>query len=181
MKQLPRNEDGTYKREFTANGKKFIIKSPDEDLGIFRFSHLRKYGAMTGANGTFKSIITGMQEAQNLLMGDKPILGRNKECFTYLENLITGITKTNELRYQFAFYMATFFIVRPDEDLTKWDIKEQETKIDDWNKDFGEKDFLALALSRVEGFLNVYRNLTEKANKAKEVLGGSRLQPEINP
>lgn len=158
IKGLPKNEHGDYKREFTANGKKFIVRSPNEGVGIYRFSRMELMGGVLGLDASLKSLLASTKKYQDIAFEDAPAAIKVKKMVMHSEAVLEGIRSAGKNRYAKAFFMCTLFIVRPNEDMTVWNEDEAQAKIDDWNAEgYNEHDFLELALTILPGFISAYK------------------------
>lgn len=169
IKGLPRNEHDEIKREFTANGKKFIIRSPNEGIGIYRFSKMEDMGGVLGFDASFKSLVKSQKKYEEIYHEDIPASFKAKKMLLNSHAVLDGITSAAKNRYAKAFFMCTLFIVRPEEDLTKWNQDYSQAKIDDWNAaGLNEQDFLDLALNILPGFISAYKQQNKKMISLEE-------------
>jgi hypothetical protein len=73
-------------------------------------------------------------------------------------------------RFEMMFVFCTLFIVREGEDMTKWVMEEQTAKIEDWNKEcYNEQDFLALGLTRIQGYSKILKESAQNAVETEQV------------
>ena len=159
IKNLPRNEDGSFARTFLANGKKYIIRSLDEGIGIMRYTKLMKMSSVLGYTATFEKQVQQFQILKKML--DECALGKGSfiDAAVQVHAMQEGVIKGSREKFDMAFYYCTLFIVTENEDLTVWVEADQEEKVKDWNAEgLNERDFLALALSRVAGYLTALQN-----------------------
>ena len=119
--------------EFHANGQKYYIRRPEEGLPLIRYERLQELSTVTAFDGTYTEIISkvnGLIEKANTLVTKQPKLN---ELFLDIENIKQSLSKTDR-NWDYSLLTCTLFVVKPDEDLAKWDQREQEKKIDDWNQ-----------------------------------------------
>lgn len=165
-----RKEDGSFVRSFTANGRRYTIRKPEEGVGIYRHTKMSQMGAVTGMGATFADLYTNLTKAieyANSLVTKAP---QFTALAVHLDNMRRGVFEGSKQRYGFALQYCTFFVVWDDEDLTKYDEDEQQTKIDDWNAEgINENDFFSLGLSMVEGYTAAYLEYSGRVDTLKAV------------
>lgn len=92
--------------------------------------------------------------------------GRGKgdfvKCALMIKEHRDRLLMVNRARYALNFLFCTLFIVRDGEDLSEWNEDEQQLKIDDWNKEYNENDFLELGLSMVSGFAKILKERSQQ-------------------
>jgi hypothetical protein len=155
IKKLPKDELGRYLPTFTASGNKYRILSPDDGIGIVRWSILSKMSSVLGYGADVKTQLANLQKARAIV--NEVFKGRGDilELGVHLKAMEDGIRTDNERRFHFAFYTATIFIVREDEDLTKFSDDLATAKIEDWNNEgYDAADFFFLVLNKAPDFLN---------------------------
>lgn len=169
IKPLPRDESGEFKREFTANGKKYIIRGVDEPLGILRFSQMQKFGGILGYNASFQAVLDNVNKYDELVLADEPFHTIKKKIVLHTKAIVDGFLTVNADRYEKAFYLATLFICEEGEDLSNWSKSHADQKISDWNKEgLNEVDFLSLALVRIAGFVSAYQRRNKELKEMEE-------------
>ena len=135
---------GKWVSEFTANGTKYYIRSAKEGIGIERFTKLKRMLSVVGFDATFSDQLSGIHRIKryaNSLVTKEPQLDR---LFAEIANMEEAISRT-ERKFDFSMYTATLFIFTEDEELSSWDERLAEKKIDDWNKaNLHEHDFFLL-------------------------------------
>lgn len=165
-----RNPDGSFKRSFEANGRRYTIRKPEEGVGIYRHTKMSQMGAALGMSATFANIYDNLKRAEECVDSLVTKTPRLRELALVLNDMRRGVVEGSRERYGYAFQYCTFFIVWDDEDLTQYDDERQQSKIEDWNKEgLAESDFLALGLSTVEGYIAAYLELSAKMESAKAV------------
>lgn len=153
LKQLPRDANGNYLRNFTANGQKYVIRSREDGLGIHRTSEFLKMELVNGIGMGISEVDERLKDIQFEINQFGRGKGDFAKCGLLIKALREEILKITSARYPVNFLFCTLFIVREGEDMTKWVIDEQNEKIDDWNAEgYNEIDFLELGLSMVRGF-----------------------------
>ena len=118
--------------EFVANGQKYYIRRPEQGLPLLRYERLQELSTVTAFDSTYAEIIAkvnGLIEKANSLVTKQPKLN---ELFLDIENIKQSLNKRDR-HWDYSLLTCTLFIVKPDEDLTKWEQHEQEKKIEDWN------------------------------------------------
>lgn len=169
IKRLPRNEDGSFARHFTASGLKNTIRTFEEGISIERYTIFEKLSIGTGFGKSFQALFECFRKAKQYC-NDIP---KGKAEFTdlayFLQSVEEGILEKSEERYNMAFYMCSLFIVEEGEDLVNWSSAEAEAKIDRWKKEgYDARDFLELALSGVQGFFSAYQETTQRILRRTE-------------
>ena len=145
------------------------MRSPQDGVGIYRHTKMSQMGAVLGMSATFATIYENLKRAEDCVDSLVTKTPRLRELALVLNDMRRGIVEGSKERYGYAFQYCTFFIVWDGEDITQYDDEQQQSKIDDWNKEgLAESDFLALGLSTVEGYIAAYLELSAKmeANKA---------------
>lgn len=168
IKRLPRNPDGSIKSEFTANGRNYKIRTATDGLGCYRFSKMNQFGVILGANIDFKSYVEFLNEVSDLQLSDSPAANIKKKTIKLCTLQEAKVLQFDADRYEKAFYLASIFVVRDDEDLRHWSMELAKQKIDDWNTEgLHEDDFLELALGTVPQFSSAYKQANSKAKQVQ--------------
>lgn len=155
IKHLPKDEMGRILPNFTAGGNKYRILTPEDGIGILRWSILSKMSSVLGYGADVKTQLANLQKAREIVNNVFKGKGDILELGVHLKSMEDGIRSDNDKRYHFAFYTATIFIVREDEDLTTFSDELASAKIDDWNKEgYDAADFFLLVLKEAPNFLN---------------------------
>lgn len=169
-----RNDDGTFVREFTANGQKYIIRTIEEGIGIKRYGLMKKAQLVSGMGATFENMVKNLQQAiqyYNTLgtQGQKLL-----DLGIILNNMMRGLVEGSEEKFEFAFWLCTLFIVKPGEPLKVWVEADQKKKIEDWNEEgINEQDFLLLALVTLTGFTSVYKKFKAQLEEQAHLMTDS--------
>ncbi len=152
LKHLPKDEAGNFKRNFTANGKNYTIRTRAEGIGIYRTSQFLKMELLVGAGMDQPQLVAALKDVQ----AEVNKFGNGKGDFLQtalmLKALLDQVYAINKSRFAINFFFCSLFIVRDDEDLTKWTLEDQEEKISDWNAEYNENDFLELGESMLTSF-----------------------------
>jgi len=83
-----------------------------------------------------------------------------------------------ERRFHPAMQLVALFVNQEDEDMTKYDERIMEKKMNDWkNEGFAMSDFFSLAFSLVEGFLENYTEISQGSSE-KPKSGSPSKKPE---
>lgn len=145
-KQLPRDASGQIKREFKANGHKYIILTPKEAFTPHRHNWLEKltnewiFGC---SPEDFAGKCNGIG-ARMMQDGHDP-QGRYF-ITTQLYSLQAGMLNRSKQKYARSLYMAALFINRKGEDIRNWTMEAAKEKIEDWNNEgYTADDFFLLS------------------------------------
>ena len=153
LKQLPRDDQGQFTRRFTANGQKYIIRSQDEGIGAIRYSMLMKSSSTIVFAQDVGTQVRNWQQLDKLLSEFARGKIEISHVGAFIHNVLDGISTSSKQRYVFSFWVCTLFIVREDEDMTKWVEAEQAEKIDDWNAEgIHENEFFELVKKKLVEF-----------------------------
>lgn len=153
LKRLPRDEADRFKSSFKGkSGKKYRILSPEDGIGITRYSLLVKMSSGLGFGvGLVDQKKNWAKVAQMLndYFRGKEELGN---IFTLVKAQYESIGEQGEDRYNLALYIASIFIIGPDEDIAVWNKNLANEKIEDWSE-YHEQDFFTCALEGLTKFL----------------------------
>lgn len=129
-----------------ASGTWYRVLTPDQGIGLKRYTELMKRMPAIGFDNSFGKLAeyaNGALSAANTVGTKEQKLS---DLFMCLTNISEGIRRTDR-NWQMAFIVATLFIVRKDEDLSKWSFEDAQEKIEDWNKsNIHEQDFFFLVM-----------------------------------
>jgi hypothetical protein len=164
LKDLPRDKDGEISRYFTANGNMYKICSVEEVLSPWRYTEFERMSIMAGFGMNFDILYTRLKDLEGKIYEIDEAKQQSKTPAIMLINAIqNGIVKTGELRWEQTAYFATLFIVKENEDLTKWTIEEAGDKINDWNTEgFKLTDFFFLTAVSIPEFAKRYSSLIKE-------------------
>ena len=124
---------GRWESEFTANGQTYHVLSPRDGLPPLRYTYLQQMLAVSVLNnplGEIRAAFDRMEGHINSLTTAKP---RLVDLVAELQSMKRGIVELKERKYDAAMYTAALFVIRPGEDVTKWDEHTAGGKIEDWN------------------------------------------------
>lgn len=151
------------KDEFEANGTKYYIRN---SLTITRFIEYEKLQSDVGFGKSFQGIYNDLDTAIGL--ANK---GKGVEAWNVLFNLRDGIAQKLENRMHPSLLLCSLFIITEGEDITIYDEKVMNKKIDDWVKEgFDVTDFFQLAGNFVTGYIEVLNEVSQDISES---------QPEI--
>lgn len=146
-------ENGKFKKEFTANGVKYIVCPPDKIFNIDRqiaYHNIETAFSLNQTPTAIKQRFVNLWETIIRLMkatGDDWQKNMNdllRDCMNNLDSFKGELTS----RYPAAYYICTLFIIREGEDLSTWNFDLADEKIDDWVKEnLNAVDFFGLALA----------------------------------
>ena len=154
MKNLPRKENGDYAREFKANGNKYIIRTADEGIGILRWSKLQLMSSVMGYGADIAKLEQGFAKLGDLFNGFVKNKNTVFEIAAHINEMRSGMVDESRRNYSYVFWTACLFIVRENEDMSKFIEEEQEAKIDDWNKEgISETDLFDLTKKKLISFI----------------------------
>lgn len=159
LKNLPRNNKGQLSRTFRANKKEYIIKTAQEAFSIVRLNEFQKWSLIVQSQHDPQGQYNAWNKA--VKMADKAGKGQGfAELSAYLFSQRENVLKLTQRKYDASLYLCTLFIVRPDEDLTKWSKEEAEQKINDWNEaGYSPFDFFQLAASSAPELTAMYQKI----------------------
>lgn len=147
-------KDGVFKKEFTANGNKYIVCAPEMVFNFDKQIAWKNLEIAFGCCQTVTEIAMRFKEnweTMTRLMGatgkehSKLMADLHRQGMNNLDSLKQNI----EYYYPQALYMCTMFVIKEGEDLAApWLYKEAQKKIEDWSKEnISFYDFFCLALS----------------------------------
>jgi hypothetical protein len=166
LRRLPRDKDGKLERSFYAKGKRFIIRSPSEGIGIYRYSRLLQMSSVFGYGAELADQQKNWAKVGELL--NEFVRGENVmgDIFAHIQSQYNGIKADSDRAYHIAYWVATLFVVTETEDLTVWTQDEQSEKIKMW-EEFHEEDFFDLALNGLEEFSRMSRRQNDDENNSQ--------------
>lgn len=143
-------------KEFTANGRKYLIQ---EKITPERYKEYEKLVPKLTFGLSFQEVYAGLMKAY-----DHCNKQRFLDCGITLHNLMNGIKNIDdENRVHPAMMMAALFILRDDEDPTKYEEKLMLDKIADWQAEgFDMWSFFRLSLSSIRGFRETLIRYTQE-------------------
>ncbi len=156
-------------KEFTANGRKYIIM---DKISPERYKEYEKLVPALTFGLSFQEIYSQLHKLFGLL---------NKQEFAnaaiVCHNVMSGIKNIDDTkRIHPALMMAALVIVREDEDARSYDETLMKDKIIDWQEEgMDMMGFFALSLSSIQGFRETLIKYTQESLKTID----SELQKEI--
>lgn len=148
--------NGNYERTFKANGVEYFILSPEDGIGVFRYGKLSQLSTGVHFTGGLGDQVNNWARVVGML--NEFSRGQNNldEIFALCRSQAEGIKEASKEVFDISLWLCSLFVVRKDEDLSKWITAEQEQKINDWNTEgIHELDFFALARLGVNAFLQM--------------------------
>lgn len=153
MKRLPKEPSGAFKREFIANGRKYIIRTQEQGIGIMRYCKLLNMSSVWGMQADLASQIKSWKSAVGAI--DRAINGKGSygEFYAIAQNAVDGVNRAGQVNYLYTYWACCLFIIRDGEDMTAFLEAEQQEKIDDWNTEgLHEGDFEDLLKKKLAEF-----------------------------
>lgn len=147
MKHIIDHKTLKFERQFKANGVQYVIRTPEEGMGLYRWQLFSsKFFPLAGLDTTLGQLRMwnrqALEEANKIGTQYQNLSG----LFAALANFDEAIRRT-ERNWDFSLYAATLFITRPGESLDEWTEGQAEAKIEDWRKEgIHEADFFFLAM-----------------------------------
>lgn len=146
MIRLVDPKTGAFVSQFDTKEHRYYIRTAEQGVGMRRYVELKKGLSMVGFNVSLPEQLAGLRrikEAANTLVTPKP---RLDNLFAEIQNQEMGLSAGNR-KWDYSYFVCTLFIVREDEDLTKWDESLAEQKIEDWaESNIHEQDFFLLSM-----------------------------------
>jgi hypothetical protein len=153
-------ETGKWKTPFTANGQRYHIISPEEGIGIDRYSRFKQMVSVVGFNATYNEQLEAFQRMiaiyNRMAQGEKCAY----ELGVEIENMRRAISKADK-NFDYAFYAATLFIMRDGEKSTDtWSEALANDKIADWAAEgLLPEDFFLLVMLRASSLNEWWKKL----------------------
>jgi hypothetical protein len=140
------------KGTFSANGKEYCIEG---GLSIERYAEMQILEKELAYGFTVKGIFDKLRSLWDLLNKLK-----FAECVIIVNDLMRGAARVQE-RENAVLKICALFINYEDEDRTAFSQDLMNAKIKDWQTEgIDVRDFFAVALNSVSGFLEVYQIVT---------------------
>lgn len=148
------------KSYFYAQGKKYNIENA---YSIARYSMYQILEKELGFSTSFKQLFDDLVKLRQLLNKTEFVDGA-----VLLNNMITGCSNVSHNQHT-ALKMCALFCNTDDEDRTKITDDLIEKKIEDWTAEgYDIKDFFTLALNTINGYIEIYKSLTQSTTQVKE-------------
>lgn len=174
-KRLPRNpENGYFKGDFEANGKRYFIAHPENGFPLSRDSAFGKFMAMYWYGGTFNTPISRRAKMDEVINGIQT--GKYQWTDLALANKeeTDAITQLSKAKFDFSLYLCTTFIFEDGEKLTDpWEQARADAKIQDW-QEYAREDFFELATVFIAAYNSISAQFLEAIAQAIEA---ATIQP----
>lgn len=167
IKRLPRDNRGQFKREFLANGNRYVIRTQEEGIGIMRYCRLLNMSSVWGMQADLASQLRAWRNAVGAI--DRAINGKGSygDFYAIAQNAVDGVNRSGQTDYLYTYWACCLFIVRDGEDMTAFVEADQQAKIDDWNSEgIHEEDFEELLKKKLAEFSR--RSHGQKADPADQ-------------
>lgn len=134
--------------EFTANGRKYIVRNK---ISVSRFKEYEKLVPQLTMGIGFDEMFSSLKKAYGFLNSPQP---KPLDAGIVIHNLMSGIAGINEnKRIHPALKMAALVIDREDENPAKYDEQLMMDKISDWQAEgLDMLSFFELSLNSIQGF-----------------------------
>lgn len=144
---------------FVANGTTYFIES---DMSIARFRQYQMLEKEAAFSTTFAAMFAELRAIYDLMNDIQFVKAAVK-----LDNLMSGVKKLEE-KEPTLLKMAALFINTEDEDRTTITKDQISKKIEDWATEYDVRDFFHFALNTIQGFTEIYKNVTQATSQALE-------------
>jgi len=148
---------------FGKSGKKYVFL---DTLPIDYWISYQELIPEVSFGVDFKNLFLTCKQAYEALTTGNEILKGHKLAADLLYNQMSAIkTFASEKRHPAVLRMAALWIVTEDEDLTRYDSRIVDQKIEDWkNTGIAMEDFFLLCAQKIESFKQIYLDFhrTEK-------------------
>lgn len=152
------------KGSFIANGKNYSVNSV---LTITRFCEFQILEKELAFSMSFQNVFKEINEACELF-DESRSFGEIAEARTKLDNLRRGIAKLEE-KEPTVLRICALFINTEDEDVSVWNNDLMSKKIEDWKiEGIAIQDFFQFALNSVNGFIAIYKKMSEAISDANK-------------
>jgi hypothetical protein len=141
---------------FEANGNKYHIKKISDSITAARYFAYEALKFEYSFDASPEMVAAQIAKAHNivnaLIVGKPAPNDANAlDAITILYGLVQTLNKPSHITHSRARYMmliCTLFIVREDEDMTKWDEELAAEKVQDWTEEgLNISDFFTLGIS----------------------------------
>lgn len=174
VKFLPRDDRGRFARTFTANGRKYVIRTQEEGIGILRYSRLLNMSSVWGLQADLGSQLGAWRKAVGAV--DAALRGKASfgDFYAIAQNAVNGVNRAGETNYLYTYWTACLFVVREGEDMTTFTEAEQQEKIDDWAAEgLHESDFEELVKKKLLEFSGRSNASSEKEAPTRDTSSGA--------
>lgn len=117
--------------EFTANGNKYYIISPEDGCSLRRYTEIRQALAVVFSGFTPADYIRMIDDA----LGYVNLIGTKEQKTSELALLLNNMKQAAagaRVEWPKVAWAATYFILRENEDVATYDKKLAQAKMDDW-------------------------------------------------
>ena len=150
----------TTKPSFTANGQEYFIET---SLSISRFCEFQILEKELMFATTFKAHYEKLRAVYDMLNEM-----RLADAIVEINNLLNGGALIQEMEPT-ALKICSLFINTKDEDRTGWNADICSRKINDWKiEGFDMQDFFRLALGTVDGYADIYREMSQRISPVEK-------------
>lgn len=161
IKGLPRDPNtGKILNVFNANGHKYYILTGKDAFPVSRFVNYAQLSAQFMAGATMTNAYAQLQKTGQML--DDVAMQRGttfSDIAVHIRAQMKELEGLSEARYHTGFYIASLFIIREGEDITKWTFAEADEKIADWAAEkYSGDDFFGLAAHYLAAFSGILTN-----------------------
>lgn len=144
---------------FEANGVYYNVEG---GLSIERFCMYQILEKEAAFGVSFKNLFNNLQKLHGLMNNVKFV-----EASILLDNMMRGVAKLEE-KQPTLLKMCALFINTDDEDRSIITEDMIAKKINDWKKEYDVRDFFQVALSTMDGFLEIYNNVSRIISESKK-------------
>lgn len=168
-KRLPRNpENGYFRGDFEANGKKYFISNPADGFPLSRDTVFGKFMAMYWYGGAFNTPIARRNKMTEIINGIMRGTHEYSDLSLANKEETDAIRQLSEAKFDFSMYLCSTFIFVEGESITDpWEQSKAELKISDWGE-YAREDFFELAALFIAAYNNISGQLLEAITKALE-------------
>lgn len=182
VKELLKGPDGVL-LPFETQKHKYQIIRPGDPLGIKKWTQYENLKIVVGTGKSFAALEESLREIEKGLAQEGEFATLRLEAIHAIHSLRMSILENSKARFGYALYLATIFTYREGSDPLEWSLPQAEEYISDW-QDFGvnEHDLFFFALSTIDGFKKIYRDLREELRVQEEKLlafTGKRTEESI--
>lgn len=147
-----------YVTEFKTEKHHYVIT---DSLSIARYKVYQKYNIEAAFHMDFMTMFNKLEELYGLVNEM-----RFADAAVLINNMRLGVAKLDDAEV-FAFKYCTLFINRVDEDPKVYNHSLMKDKIADWEAEGIDSSFFIVLSSRlIQGFLQVYRELSLKISQS---------------
>ena len=166
VKGLPKNPNtGQILSVFEANGRKYYILTGADAFPVSRFVQYAQLSAQFMAGAEMTNAYAQLVRFDKMLDDVAMQRARFSDLALLVKSQMKELQGISEARYHTGFYLASLFIVREGEDISKWTFAEAEEKIADWSAEkYTGDDFFGLAAHYLAAYTEKLNNFLSVAN-----------------